>query len=579
MVDDTPRGQVPTVIADHVEITYRVFGVKRDPQPETDDLSPVRRLVRRGQVGGVREVAAVKDVSFVSHHGESIGIIGRNGSGKSTLLRAIAGLIPATRGRVWVNGQASLLGVNAVLMRKLSGIENIYLGGQALGMSRAEVRERIPEIVEFSGIGDAVHLPMSTYSSGMAARLRFAISTAAAPDVLMVDEALATGDAEFRARSTERIREMRAKAGTVFLVSHSNSNIRKTCTRVLWMDSGRLLMDGPTEEVLDAYDQSVRRVKGNRRPKAAQPAEPDVPGVERWFGPDRLMTSVAVSEELFLPGVPGVLIANDTAPLAAIAAISTLAPYGWPLLLVKRGLLPETVLAEIDRLAPQQAVLLGDDSLVAGEVESQLATVLPDVPVDRCAESLPATVVRRLGRHIDPPGDTVLVASEAQRRRLIPFGLRAARMRSPLIITSQGSLDDDTRSVLADLAPQRVILLGGADTVSADVAAAIAEATGCEPEIVELASPQEGLAEIATTEMHDTTDTVLVTINGVGGETLTALTAAAALDLPLLSVAKDEIPAVTGEALRTLEPRRAVVIGGPATISPAMRVGVGHHVG
>lgn len=227
MVDDQARGKTPTVIADHVDITYRVFGVRGDRHPETEDQSAVGRLVRRGKVGGVREVAAVKDVSFVAYHGESIGIIGRNGSGKSTLLRAIAGLIPATKGRVWVNGQASLLGVNAVLMRKLSGIENIYLGGQALGMSRAEVRERIPEIVEFSGIGDAVNLPMSTYSSGMAARLRFAISTAAAPDVLMVDEALATGDAEFRARSTERIRQIREEAGTVFLVSHSNSSIRK----------------------------------------------------------------------------------------------------------------------------------------------------------------------------------------------------------------------------------------------------------------------------------------------------------------------------------------------------------------
>lgn len=579
MVDDQARGKTPTVIADHVDITYRVFGVRGDRHPETEDQSAVGRLVRRDKVGGVREVAAVKDVSFVAYHGESIGIIGRNGSGKSTLLRAIAGLIPATKGRVWVNGQASLLGVNAVLMRKLSGIENIYLGGQALGMSRAEVRERIPEIVEFSGIGDAVNLPMSTYSSGMAARLRFAISTAAAPDVLMVDEALATGDAEFRARSTERIRQIREEAGTVFLVSHSNSSIRKTCNRVLWMDSGRLLMDGPTEEVLDAYDQSVRRAKGHQSAKNNPPAEPDVPGVDRWFGADRLMTSVFVSEEVFLPGVPGVLIANDAAPLPAITAISTLAPHGWPLILVKRGLLPEAVLKEISRLAAQQIVLLGDDSLVAGEVESQLSAALPDVPIDRCDESVPAAVVRRLGRHIDPPGHTVLVASEAQRRRLIPFGLRAARMRSPLIITSQDSLDDEARTVLTDLDPQRVILLGGADTVSTEVAEAIAEASGCEPEIVELTSPQEGLAEIAVAELHDTPDTVLITLNGVGGETLTALAAAASQNLPLLSVAKDEIPAVTGEALRTLAPRRAVVIGGPATFSPGLRAGVGHHVG
>src|SRR5690625_4652746 len=131
-------------------------------------------MLRKGQeqLGGITEVQAVRGVSFVARHGESIGIIGRNGSGKSTLLRAVAGLIPPTRGQVYISGEASLLGVNAVLMRQLSGYRNIMIGAQALGMSPKEAASKVDEIVEFAGIGDFIDLPMSAYSSGMAARLR-----------------------------------------------------------------------------------------------------------------------------------------------------------------------------------------------------------------------------------------------------------------------------------------------------------------------------------------------------------------------------------------------------------------------
>jgi len=139
-------------------------------------------------------------------------------------------------------------------MSALSGERNIYIGGQALGLTKAQVKERFEEIVAFSGIGDAVYRPMSTYSSGMAARLRFAISTAAVPDVLMIDEALSTGDAEFRKRSGEKVDEIREKASTVFLVSHSNSTVRDLCDRVLWMHHGHLIADGPTEAILTAYE-------------------------------------------------------------------------------------------------------------------------------------------------------------------------------------------------------------------------------------------------------------------------------------------------------------------------------------
>ena len=204
------------------------------------------------------DIHAVKGISFVARHGESIGIVGINGSGKSTLMRAIAGLIPPTKGSVYVSGDPSLLGVNAVLMGSLTGERNIMIGALALGLSPDEVHEKFDDIVEFSGIGDAVYLPMNSYSSGMGARLRFAISAAAVPDVLMIDEALATGDAAFRKKSKARIDAIRDQAGTVFLVSHSLATIESICSRTLWINQGKLVMDGPSAEVCAAYKAFVK---------------------------------------------------------------------------------------------------------------------------------------------------------------------------------------------------------------------------------------------------------------------------------------------------------------------------------
>ncbi|MDT0306562.1 ABC transporter ATP-binding protein [Streptomyces sp. DSM 44917] len=249
-------GRVPTVIADDLHIVYRVHG----GGGRGTATAALRRIVRREPSSRVREVHAVRGVSFVAYHGEAIGLIGTNGSGKSTLLRAIAGLLPAERGRVFTHGQPSLLGVNAALMNDLTGERNVILGGLAMGMTREQVRQRYQGIVEFSGIndkGDFISLPMRTYSSGMAARLRFAIAVAKDHEVLMIDEALATGDKKFQRRSEARIRELRSEAGTVFLVSHNNKSIRDTCDRVLWLEKGELIMDGPTEQVLKAYEEET----------------------------------------------------------------------------------------------------------------------------------------------------------------------------------------------------------------------------------------------------------------------------------------------------------------------------------
>lgn len=246
-----PTEARPAVVVDDVHVEYRVLATGR---PATGPDAG-RRLLQRSP-RAVRTVHALRGVSFVAHEQECVGIIGSNGSGKSTLMRAMCGLTPPSSGVVHASARPSLLGVGAALIRDLSGGRNVILGCLALGMTMAETERRYDDIVDFAGIRDVIDLPMRTYSSGMTARLKFAIATARDHEILIVDEALAVGDARFRARSEQRIAEIRERAGTVFLVSHSMRSIRDTCTRVLWLDEGRLLMDGEPDDVVTAYERS-----------------------------------------------------------------------------------------------------------------------------------------------------------------------------------------------------------------------------------------------------------------------------------------------------------------------------------
>jgi len=256
MESNKELADTPVLIADNVQVTYHITGGKRttkDPNKRT-----LKTLLGPSIIpsSGRRTLVAVKGVSFVANHGERIGLIGHNGAGKSTLLRALAGLLPLSGGAVYAGGTTSLLGVNAALSTSLTGAQNVELGCLAMGMSRQQVREKYDEIVEFSGLGESIHLPMRSYSSGMSARLRFAISTAAIPDILMIDEALATGDARFRAKSMAKMAEVREHAGTVFLVSHNAQTITSFCNRAIWLERGLVVEDGPAEEVMERYMES-----------------------------------------------------------------------------------------------------------------------------------------------------------------------------------------------------------------------------------------------------------------------------------------------------------------------------------
>lgn len=246
---------LPSLVVDDVSVTFEVY----------EDVRPrLRELVARGfRRRAVRHVEAVKHVSLELYPGDALGVIGRNGSGKSTLLRAMAGLIPPTTGSVYAQAVPVLLGVGAALNQQLSGRSNILLGGAALGIPADVMRDRVDEIAEFAGLTEFIDLPMRTYSSGMTARLTFSIATSISPPVVMIDEALAVGDAEFKERSRKRLEELLGQAGTVILVSHSMGAITELCTRAIWMDRGRVVADGDPDEVVQDYQREVKH--GERR--------------------------------------------------------------------------------------------------------------------------------------------------------------------------------------------------------------------------------------------------------------------------------------------------------------------------
>lgn len=204
-----------------------------------------------------QEFWALRDISFEIKKGEIFGIIGLNGAGKSTLLKIIAGVLKPTKGKVYVNGSmAPLIELGAGFDFELTARENIFLNGAILGYSRKFMKEKFNEIVEFAELRDFLDVPLKNFSSGMQARLGFAIATIVDPDILIVDEILAVGDFHFQEKCEKRINSMLEKGTTIVMVSHSIDQIERMCQRVLWLEKGRMKMIGNAKEVCEAYRNS-----------------------------------------------------------------------------------------------------------------------------------------------------------------------------------------------------------------------------------------------------------------------------------------------------------------------------------
>jgi len=260
-------------------------------------------LVRRDN-SSREEFWALRDVSFSVEQGETVGLIGPNGAGKSTVLKLISRIIEPTSGQIEVNGRVgALLELGAGFHPDLSGRENIYLNGSILGLSRAQIQRKLDAIIKFAELERFIDVPVKHYSSGMYVRLGFSIAVNTEPDILLVDEVLAVGDAAFQRKCLDRINHMRRKGVTIFFVSHSAEMVRTICPRAVWLDNGRVVSDGSAEAVVARYlDHSWASESGRLGPEA---------GNERRWGSGkvrivgvRLLDGRGQEERLFRVGKP-----------------------------------------------------------------------------------------------------------------------------------------------------------------------------------------------------------------------------------------------------------------------------------
>ena len=239
----------PSIVVQDVSVTYRTT-FERKPT-----LRGAVRRIGRGE-RAIREIEAVKNVSFDVPRGTVLGIVGANGAGKSTLVRTIAGILPPTLGRIDVYGRVStLLALGVGFNRDLSGRDNVRLGGLAAGYERNKLAEKYEQIVDFAELGEFMDMPMRTYSSGMYGRLAFSVAVNMDPDILLIDEALSVGDARFRRKSANKMRELCSQAHTIVLVSHALGSVRELCDQAIWMDRGVMRMWDEPEAVVDAYTE------------------------------------------------------------------------------------------------------------------------------------------------------------------------------------------------------------------------------------------------------------------------------------------------------------------------------------
>ncbi len=238
------------------DFAVEVKGVTMRFHMNNDKIMSLKEFVTAKIRGKVKyeDFTALDQVNFNVHKGETLGLIGRNGAGKSTILKVISGILKPTEGEVTTRGNiVPMLELGSGFDMDLTGRENIYLNGAILGYSEDFLKSKYDEIVEFSELGEFIKSPIRNYSSGMLARLAFSVATVVKPDVLIVDEILSVGDAAFQEKSRARMMELMGGGTTVLFVSHNLDQIREMCSRVVWLEHGKVKMFGETNEVCDAY--------------------------------------------------------------------------------------------------------------------------------------------------------------------------------------------------------------------------------------------------------------------------------------------------------------------------------------
>ena len=379
LADDASKKTMVKV--DHVSMVFNMA---------SEQLNSIKEYVIAAAKRELRfkEFRALDDVSFEVKQGDVFGILGTNGSGKSTILKIIAGVLEPSKGTCTVNGNiAPLIELGAGFDMELTARENIYLNGALLGYSKQFIEENFNDIVEFAEVEKFLDMPMKNYSSGMVARIAFAIATVIVPEILIVDEVLSVGDFMFQKKCEDRITKLIKEHGvTVLIVSHNNDQIERLCNKAVWIEKGHLRMAGTAQDVCQTY----RVLGGHVGSKESEqivfealqdPKKPDMSGVESIEADTRYGIAAKLSLRCYPDGANVVLLASGDHLMAPLISNGLASALDAPMLLLQDGRVPDATIQELERIKPTEIFLVDAGTIERSGVMAELKRVLPAASV------------------------------------------------------------------------------------------------------------------------------------------------------------------------------------------------------
>lgn len=375
LVDDSSKKTMIKV--DHVSMIFNIA---------SEQLNSIKEYVIAAAKRELRfkEFRALDDVSFEVKQGDVFGILGTNGSGKSTILKIIAGVLEPSKGSCTVSGNiAPLIELGAGFDMELTARENIYLNGALLGYSKQFIEENFDDIVEFAEVEKFLDMPMKNYSSGMVARIAFAIATVIVPEILIVDEVLSVGDFMFQKKCEDRITKLIKEHGvTVLIVSHNNDQIERLCNKAVWIEKGHLRMAGTAKEVCQTY----RVLGGHVGSKESEqivfetlqdPRKPDMTGIESIEADTRYGIAAKLSSRCYPDGAKSVILASGEHEMVPLIANGFAGALDAPILLAQNESVPDITAQELTRLNPQTVYVLDGGTVDMDVVRKEVKAALP----------------------------------------------------------------------------------------------------------------------------------------------------------------------------------------------------------
>ena len=380
LADDSSKKTMIKV--DHVSMIFNMASEQLNSIKEYA-IAALKRELR------FKEFRALDDVSFEVKQGDVFGILGTNGSGKSTILKIIAGVLEPSKGSCTVNGNiAPLIELGAGFDMELTARENIYLNGALLGYSKQFIEENFDDIVEFAEVEKFLDMPMKNYSSGMVARIAFAIATVIVPEILIVDEVLSVGDFMFQKKCEDRITKLIKEHGvTVLIVSHNNDQIERLCNKAVWIEKGHLRMAGTAKEVCQTY----RVLGGHVGSKESEqivfetlqdPKKPDMSGIESIEADTRYGIAAKLSSRCYPDGAKAVILASGEHEMVPLIANGLAGALDAPILLTQNESVPDITVQELTRLNPQTVYVLNGGTLDADVITKEASSTAPSASVE-----------------------------------------------------------------------------------------------------------------------------------------------------------------------------------------------------